>query len=135
MRKLYKLEWNENRVKAAVDKNMGRWSKRSAMILANEARRQTRVGRVFRSTKPNQKEWQGRSPGSAKRSIRVVKSKFKKGGYLVVAGGYKTYYYNWLEAGAPKHKGGPLAMQEPIRKAGRRLKHRLRNMARRYRIR
>lgn len=135
MRKLFKLDWQGAKVKRKVDMSMQRWAKRSAMMVANEARRNTPVGRVFRSAGAGQKQWQARTPGSARRSIKVKKSRFKNGGYLVYAGGYQTYYYRFLELGAPKHKGGPLAMQEPIRKAGRRLKHRLRNMARRYRIR
>jgi hypothetical protein len=45
------------------------------------------------------KAWKTRSPGRLKRSIRMAKSKFKGGGYLVFAGGAIPYYAYWVEHG------------------------------------
>jgi hypothetical protein len=45
------------------------------------------------------KAWTSRSPGRLKRSVRTGKSKFKDGGFLVLAGGEIPYYAYWVERG------------------------------------
>lgn len=48
------------------------------------------------------KSWKTRAPGRLKRSVRMAKSKYKDGGYLVLAGRYGgslPYYAYWVEYG------------------------------------
>jgi len=45
------------------------------------------------------KSYTSRTPGRLKRSIRIGKSKFKDGGFLVLAGGKIPYYAYWVERG------------------------------------
>ena len=66
-----------------------------------------RTGRRKRSVGAS---WTARKAGSLQESIRVGKSKFVRGGYLVyvggIANGIDTYYWKFVELGAPKKKGG-----------------------------
>jgi HK97 gp10 family phage protein len=90
-------------------KESAKETKKSAGVIANEAKRLCPVGRV---SKPAQRtaykrmgavgaSWTERKPGSLKNSIRVRKSKFEDGGHIVLVGNVDSYYWRWVELGAP----------------------------------
>jgi len=87
------IEWNDKEVMTAINKAVAGDSKEAAEYVAKVAR-QTRL-------------FKDRS-GTARGSIRVAKSKFKNGGYIVLAGGKGLWGDAWyvpkIELG---HKGVP----------------------------
>lgn len=96
-----RLEWNDKEVIMEVNKALEKAAKRGAEITASQARQRCPVGSFERDAK----SWKRRSPGSLRDSIGVVKSRYKNGGYLVVAGDFYTYYAKWVELGAPARSG------------------------------
>ena len=76
--------------------------KRAAHIYMREAKSVAPVGQQTRTAgvTAGGKSWGERSPGKLRDSIRVSKSKYKDGGWLVIIGGRDTYYWTFLEWGA-----------------------------------
>lgn len=93
-------ERNDNVVIAKVDKAVNFASKKGAELVNVEAKRRCPVGDYERAS-AHIGDWKQRKKGSLRKSIKIKKSKYKNGGYLVTAGGYNTYYAVWVELGAP----------------------------------
>ena len=134
-----KLEWNDEEVLRDIGKITAKVTKEGAKKVMRDARRYCPVEKTGKADK-----W-GNRPGSLRASIRIQKSKFKGGGYLVVAGGKGSwgdpFYAPFVELGtpgttyqtrAPKRSGARLAVQAHpfIRKALARNKRRIRQMFR-----
>lgn len=113
-----RVVWDDNPFLAVINKNMAPKLRKSANIVANIARdnvpisdpgreRKRYARRKGKSDKKKRtgkykKSWQERKPGSLLKSIKVVKSKYKDGGYLVKVGGRDTYYWFFVEYGTSK---------------------------------
>jgi len=57
------------------------------------------VGTQTKKKYSHGKQWQTRRPGRLRSSIRMAKSKFRDGGYIVLVGGRLPYYAYWVEKG------------------------------------
>lgn len=49
------------------------------------------------------KTWTARKPGSLKNSIKLYKSKYEDGGWIVMAGSFDVFYASFVELGVPAH--------------------------------
>ena len=101
------VEWfgqvNLNQVTAIVE-----WSeKASAERIEKEAIASCPVGEWERSVsggpKHGGKSWTARKPGALRDSIKARKSKFKDGGWIVIAGNEDVFYASFVELGVPAH--------------------------------
>jgi HK97 gp10 family phage protein len=79
-----KIEWDDRQLTIDINKSMDSKLRASAELVASYARKN--VGIVS---------------GKLRKSIKVEKSKFKDGGYLVKVGGHedRTYYWFFVEYG------------------------------------
>jgi HK97 gp10 family phage protein len=93
-----RVVWNDNPFLAEINKKMAPKLRQSANIVANIARDEVPIGQIMRAASQFA-SWKGRKPGSLLKSIKVVKSKFKDGGYLVKVGGPDTFYWFFVEYG------------------------------------
>jgi len=95
----YRIEWNDESVIRAIEGAVKVATKEGAKKVAATARRLCPVEKTGKQDK-----W-GNRPGSLKASIRVEKSKFKNGGYLVKVGGKGAwgdpFYAPFVELGTP----------------------------------
>ena len=57
------------------------------------------------------KLWTAKKPGALRDSIKMYKSKYAKGGYIVMAGGKDTFYARFVELGTYKMQGRPFLRQ------------------------
>lgn len=74
--------------------------KKAAHIYMRAAKAACPVGKVERQIAAAAgKSWGIRRPGNLRESIRVAKSRYKDGGWLVLIGGYDTYYWSFVEWG------------------------------------
>ena len=78
-----RVDWNDKMVMAKINKEVSQDAEKSARMVARTARHT----RLFKD-----------SSGSLRNSIRVVKSKFKGGGWLVIAGGKGGWGDAWYAA-------------------------------------
>ena len=93
-----RVEWYQERYTRKVRTALEDLSKETADKIADTMKRLVPVGDWER--KPGA-GWKERKPGTLRDSIRVSRSKYRGGGYVVVAGGYNAYYAKWVELGAP----------------------------------
>jgi HK97 gp10 family phage protein len=93
-----RVKWDDRAFLAVINKSMAPKLKKSANIVADIARDDVPIGQIRRAA-TQFASWKGRKPGSLLKSIKVVKSKFKDGGYLVKVGGHDTYYWFFVEYG------------------------------------
>jgi len=93
-----RVKWNDNPLLAEINKTMSPVLKKSADVLAGIAKDEVPVGKIDRAA-TKFASWKGRKGGSLKKSIKVVKSKFKDGGYLVKVGGRDTFYWFYVHYG------------------------------------
>ena len=66
-----------------------------------EARRRCPIGKRKRYVSATEPSWKSSKPGRLKNSIKVYKSKYKDGGYIVIAGNYDAFYARFVELGTP----------------------------------
>jgi len=94
-----RLEWNDEEVLRDIGKITGKVTKEGAKKVVRDARRYCPKEKTGKTDK-----W-GNRPGSLRASIRIQKSKFKGGGYLVIAGGKgfwgDAFYAPFVELGTP----------------------------------
>jgi len=139
-----RLEWNDEEVLRDIGKITGKVEKKGAQRVVRDARRYCPKEKGFYLGGGKTDKW-GNRPGSARASIRIQKSKFKGGGYLVMAGGKgpwgDPFYVPFVELGTPgttyqtkepKRSGARIAVQAHpfMRKALARNKRRIRQMFR-----
>ena len=97
-----RVDWDSRTVISKVDKAVKAASKKGADLVALDAKHNCPVGEFEKSSKGGfALDWKQRKPGTLRDSIKVQKSRFKGGGYIVKAGGYMAYYAQWVELGAP----------------------------------
>jgi HK97 gp10 family phage protein len=78
-----KFDWQIKPFMDKVERENQQACKRGAQIVAKDARARCTI-----------------DDGKLLASIRVKKSKFEKGGYIVLVGGKETFYWRWVEFGA-----------------------------------
>ena len=78
-----KYDWQIKPFMDKIERETQQACKRGAQIVAKDARRRCTI-----------------DDGELLASIRVKKSKFEKGGYIVLVGGKETFYWQWVEFGA-----------------------------------
>ena len=54
-----------------------------------------------RELKPGDATWKARKRGALRDSIRAVRSKYRDGGWIVMAGNYDVFYAAFVELGTP----------------------------------
>jgi HK97 gp10 family phage protein len=122
-----KIEWDDRQLAIEINKSMNSKLRSSAEIVADYARANINDGKIKRAA-TQFASWKGRKPGSLRKSVKVVKSKFKGGGWLVKVGGHDTYYWFFVEYGtskmAPQH-----FMRDALRDAKARIRARFRRTA------
>lgn len=118
-----RIDWDDRKLKLVISKAMNSKLRMAANVVANIARQEVPEGTIARSA-GKFKSWQGRKPGSLKASIKVKKSKYKDGGWLVHVGGRDTYYWFFVHYGT--HQTYPnWFMAKALRKAKARLRGRI----------
>ena len=85
-----KFDWQIKPFMDKVERENQQACKRGAQIVAKDARRRCPV-----------------DTGDLVNSIRVKKSKYKDGGYVVLTGGGGTFYWRWVHYGANKKRKIP----------------------------
>lgn len=102
----YKIEWHGNAFIMEMNKLFPKEvEEKAAKNIALRARANCPVGtisrRVSQKGKSKDKSWSSRTPGRLKKSIKAYKSKFKDGGWIVMAGGFDAFYAWMVEFGVP----------------------------------
>jgi len=85
-----KYDWQLKPFMDKVERETQQACKRGAQIVAKSARSRCPV-----------------KTGALVNSIRVKKSKFEGGGYIVLTGGKDTFYWRWIHYGANKKRKIP----------------------------
>ena len=108
----FRIDWYADEVMKAISDMTYAEERDAAERLARRARRYVPVGKQVRATPFYGKSYQSRFPGTLKRSIRIIKSKYPGGGFVVVAGHDAgqgpAYYAHFVEFGTvfmEKRKG------------------------------
>lgn len=96
-----KIEWFADRVINRVEDSLQDQEYNTAKKVFEEARRRAPVGDTIKSTPLHGKSWQSRYPGKLKESIKMYRSKYPDGGFIVVAGDKDAYYARFVELGTP----------------------------------
>ena len=118
------FQWYGNeyltQVKFAVDES----AFDAAEDLADEIRKNTpRLKDERRQRGPRRRgkyvgqSWTRIEKGLLAKAVKVERSKYRGGGAAVVVGDRDTYYWRWVELGAPKHKSGKYPKQRYIYKS------------------
>ena len=111
----YKIEWNGEQFLVEMDKKFKREvEKKAAKNIEKRAKQLCPTGsirrEVYQKGKYRGRQWTGREPGRLKKSIKAYKSKFKDGGWIVMAGGFLPFYAylaERVELGGPKQTPKP----------------------------
>ena len=104
----FKVEWYGNQILREISAISENEEKQSAERVMKRALRYVPVGKTVRAIPFRGKSYQSRYPGRLKSTIRIEKSKFKDGGYLVWMGSDLAYYSRFIEYGTifmKKRKG------------------------------
>ncbi len=104
----FKVEWIGDQVLATISDMTDEEEKAAAERVKKRALRYVPVGTRIVATPFRGKAAQSRYPGRLKSTIRIEKSKFKDGGYLVWAGSDLAFYAPFVEFGTifmKKRKG------------------------------
>ena len=118
-----RIKWDDRKLEAIINITMDKKLKTAANVVSGIARKNVPVSKITRAA-GQFKSWKARKPGSLKRSIRVKRSKYKGGGWLVHVGGSDTFYWFFVEYGT--HQMYPnWLMRKSLRKARSRLRGRL----------
>lgn len=115
-----RVAWDDRAFLKVINKAMSPKLEKAANITANIARQDVPIGAIQRAAS-KYKSWKGRKPGSLLKSIKVRKSRFKDGGYIVSVGGRDTYYWYFVEYGTSK-MGAQKFMRNAIKKAKYRIR-------------
>jgi len=95
-----KIEWYDRQLMAELKPLFDKMEKAAARRVAAGARRRCPVwDGEERQITAGDKTWKARKRGALRDSIRVSPSKYKDGGYLVIAGNYDVFYASFVELG------------------------------------
>ena len=101
-----KVEWHASEFLLEMDTLFAKEvDERAAKNMTRQARDLCPVGNVI--VKSSGATWKSRSPGTLKRSIKAYKSKFKDGGWIVMAGDSDAFYARFVELGTRKKGARP----------------------------
>ena len=106
-------KWMGNKVSKAIRDALDEVLRETAKVVEDKAKMYCPVmGEKYRRGIPKgAKSWAARKPGALRDSIIMKKSKYKKGGYIVRAGGKDTFYARFVELGTYKMQGRPFLRQ------------------------
>lgn len=94
------VKWYDKQLMRDLKPMIERMEKAAARRIAAAAKRRCPVwDGEGRKISPGDDTWKARKPGSLRKSIRVEKSKYKDGGYIVLAGNYDVFYASFVELG------------------------------------
>ena len=117
--KNYRIEWRGNEFLLDFDRSIkGELEEKLAKLVETQAKQLCPVGTVRRNA-GKFKEWASREPGRLRDSIRAMKSKFRGGGWIVLAGGYLPFYAFMVETGKGGVKGGAQPYLRPATEIAR----------------
>jgi len=112
------VKWYADQVYRATRNVIEQQTAEAAKNIERDAKKNTPIGQWERDVPSGGPSWLARKPGTARDSVRALKSKYKDGGWIVMAGGevngYDAYYYKWIELGAPARN---LPQRRPLRRA------------------
>jgi len=96
----FKIEWYADEVMREVKRMTRQEQRNSARRILQRARKFVPVGgqsnKIGRQTG---KAWKSKNPGSLKRSLKIHRSKFAEGGYVVLAGTGEAEHAVYVEYG------------------------------------
>lgn len=99
----FKIQWYADDVMRAISQMTYAEERDSAARIEKRAQRYVPVGSQVRATPFRGKLWQNRYPGTLKRSIKKLRSRFTGGGFIVKAGhdmgDGPAFYGHWVEFG------------------------------------
>ena len=95
----FKIQWYGNEVLAEIAAMTADEEKAAAERVLKRARKKVPVGKKIVATPFGGKAYQSRYPGRLRASLRIERSKFKDGGWLVYAGSELAYYARFVEYG------------------------------------
>ena len=104
-------KWMGNKVSKAIRDALDEVLRETAEVVEDKAKMYCPVlGEKYLkgiavSGKYKGKKWTARKPGALRDSIITKKSKYKKGGYIVRAGGRDTFYASYVDLGTYKMQG------------------------------
>ena len=94
------IKWYDRELLRELSPLLEKMEAAAARRIAAAARRRCPVwDGEERQIGPADKSWKARKRGALRDSIRVSKSKYKGGGYLVFAGNYDVFYASFVELG------------------------------------
>ena len=94
------IKWYDRELLAELKPLLNKLEKAAARRILAAAKRRCPVwDGEGRKISASDKSWKKREPGSLKKSLRIVPSKYKDGGYAVVAGNYDVFYASFVELG------------------------------------
>ena len=95
----FKMEWHAKEVLREIAAITEAEERAAAERVYKRARRYVPVGNKIVAKKPGRKIYHSRHPGRLRRSIKLKRSQFPDGGWLVFAGNELAYYARWVEYG------------------------------------
>ena len=95
----FDIKWYGKEILSEIAAMTEAEEKAAAERVLKRARKKVPVGRRVISSTWIGKEWQSRRPGRLRESLRIERSKFPNGGWLVFAGSQLAYYARWVEYG------------------------------------
>lgn len=94
----YKIEWHGEEFLIEMDNLFKKQvEERAAKNIEHNAKNLCPVGNKIITSSGD--TWKSRVPGTLKRSIKSLKSKFKDGGWIVMAGSSDAFYARFVELG------------------------------------
>ena len=94
------IKWYDRELLRELSPLLEKMEAAAARRIAAAARRRCPVwDGEERQIGPADKSWKARKRGALRDSIRVSKSKYNEGGYLVFAGNYDVFYASFVELG------------------------------------
>ena len=96
-----KLVWKDKEILKKIDIKNKRRLKQIGKIVEEDAKRACPVGSVLGTRKRTLKAWKEMRPGLLRDSIRSFVSRYSNDTVIVRVGGYKTYYWSYVELGHP----------------------------------
>ena len=96
----FKIEWYADEVKREVERMTRQESRNTARRILLRAKKFVPVGgQINKIGRSKVKAWKSKNPGSLKRSLRIHRSKFADGGYVVLAGTGEAEHAVYVEYG------------------------------------
>lgn len=95
----FKIQWYGKEVLQEIAAMTAAEEKAAAQRVLKRARRKVPIGTKIQASPYGGKAHQSRYPGRLRSTLRLARSKFKDGGWLVFAGNDLAYYARFVEYG------------------------------------